>query len=350
MVDGAPTNQKINGLYEKQAGLVNGHPVYCALGDYERWLLAPSALNGHWVITSDADGAKAFVFAAMPPHRGVLPTGACLTGACLSSLLIGGLPSFALVCGFVIGVWMETENEKLINVGLPCKAEQSWTTSRGAQLVNAPKLVVRRVSTPADYVARPLALRPSLPPLVLETMAGGALSHGITGAALKAADFLGRFDPLLSSLGTYQLVNQMPLYQHAEHTDVWLSLAASGAWKVQQGNDFTKRRDLCYFSLADPSCAPPHLSGAAWKVWDGNELVDEPRLRAVRATAPSKKRKREGGDEGEDKKRGGKAVSHGGGGGLLEASEDCEVTGSISKAQKDRAALASAENVDSDLE
>ena len=49
---------------------------------------------------------------------------------------------------------------------------------------------------------------------------------------------------------------------------------------------------MAFFSLADPTCALPHLSSATWKAWNGSALQLEPLLRAV-AAPPSKKRKYE---------------------------------------------------------
>ena len=121
-----------------------------------------------------------------------------------------------------------------------------------------------------------------MPPIVLQTT-NGALRHGFTGAPLKAADYFGRFEPLLSSVGIYHLVHHTPLHQHAEHPNVMLSLAASGAWKVQEGMDYGEARPLLLLARRpELRAAPPKRRGVARLGWQQDGRRDAPARCACR--------------------------------------------------------------------
>ena len=118
-----------------------------------------------------------------------------------------------------------------------------------------------------------------------------------------------------------------------------LSLYASGKWLVQEGPDFGT--DRAFFSLADPTCALPHLSTETWMAWNGSQLQDEHLLRAVRADAiPKRKREDEPPVKTEESGKAKAPRASSSGGGIAEAHDDLEVVGA-----PDAAAANEAEDV-----
>ena len=252
-----------------------------------------------------------------------------------------GLSAFAGVPFFVgVGAFIETQHRLLRKLStkpdpvprLPCDGD-SWVEYIGNKWKPAPALAVRRVAPPPSVV----------PPLVLE------MTHGGTLKDKSAASIIGgRFDPVLSSVaGSYRLVNSMPLYKLAGRPNVSLSLHASGKWLVQEGPDFGT--DRAFFSLADPTCALPHLSTETWMAWNGSQLQDEHLLRAVRADAiPKRKREDEPPVKTEESGKAKAPRASSSGGGIAEAHDDREVTDVSNAAAKEARGRAAAEDVDDD--